>query len=119
MKEAGDNAAPQIKRHWVVRLLLIIGKGLGVLAILGLATWGVLTLLKEEEFDLKKGKTATVYLVARAGSSSYGENITGEVQRVDRRGVTMWGVDPFTGSKVGDYMLIPWDSIYYVQVKDW
>ena len=104
---------------WLAAMLKTWAKVLGVLAILGLATWGVLTLLKEEEYDLKKGKTATVYLVARAGTSSYGENITGTVKKVDRRGVTMWGVDPFTGNRTGDYMLIPWDSIYFVQVKDW
>ena len=102
---------------WLAAMLKTWAKVLGVLAILGLATWGVLTLLKEERYDLREGTRARIYLVARAGSSSYGESILGRVEKVDRRGVTIWGKDPDTGRRVSDYMLVPWDSIYYVVVE--
>ena len=101
---------------WLAAMLKTWAKVLGVLAILGLATWGVLTLLKEDRYDLREGTRARIYLVAWAGSNSYGD-ILGRVEKVDRRGVTIWGKDPNSTRTPSDYMLVPWDSIYYVVVE--
>jgi len=137
MKEAGDNVAPQIKRHWVVCLLLIIAKGLGVTVALVVAVVAGNIVVEELEDDNEEKRIAEyrrkdiptndryffvlgeeVEVKLSYGDSgdndgSISRSLRGDVAHIGEHGVTLENVDYLGAKQVTKF--VNWDAIVTIR----